>query len=318
MLGRAADNLFWMARNIERAENIIRLIRTSRRADMISNTGQEGEEAIENIWMVPLQISGDTSTFIKEYGEISEGRVSAYLLTDKKNPGSVRSLIANARENARATRYLLTSDVWECINRTWLHIENLNYSQINRSSMDDYLELMIDRSYMFKGAMVGSMRRGEGLQFSLLGQNLERADHTARLLAQYFGISQSSLRKAKTRHPVGEYYHAMVLLNALNAYKAYRETFTSSIELEKIAELLILHKEVPRSLRACVNELAEILRTLNPTAPVLKDVYNLQYRLQSVQITQLLRVGLDNFLIDFSKQIDETSLDIQQDFMMVL
>jgi uncharacterized alpha-E superfamily protein len=312
MLGRAADNLFWMARNMERIENIVRLVKTGRTANMLSDENA----AQDNIWEMPLDVCGQKQKFIDEYGEISEGRVTAFMLSDQKNPSSVRSLLSNVRENARSTRHFLTSDVWESINRTWLTTKDKSYKDIKKESVDEYLDWMIGRCYMFKGVMAGSMRRGEGLHFSNLGQCIERADHSARLLTVHFANGLNS-QSQPGQMQVRDYYRSMVLLNALNAYKAYRETFHSNIELDKIAELFILHKEVPRSLRACIDEIADILRSLNPTASVMKEVYDLQYRLDTVQISQLRRVGLGYFLIDFSKHMDEISLNIQHDFMMV-
>ncbi len=312
MLGRAADNLFWMAKNMERIENVVRLLQTGRTSNMLSDNGSAGD----NIWEMPLDICGQKDAFLADYGEVSDGRVCAYMLSDMNNPSSVRSLLSNVRENARATRHFLTSDLWDCINRTWLAIKDMSYKDIQRRSIDDHLEWMIDRCYMFKGVLSGSMRRGESLQFAILGQCIERADNSARLLR----LHSANAEKNKTKQgnmQVRDYYRSMVLLNALSAYKAYRETFHSSIDLDKIAELIILHKEVPRSLRACVDEIADILRVLNPTASVMSEVYDLQYRLDTIQIAQLRRVGLGHFLLDFSKQMDEISMNIQTDFMMV-
>ncbi|SCA57954.1 conserved hypothetical protein [Candidatus Terasakiella magnetica] len=313
MLGRAADNLFWMARHMERAENIVRLLQTTRHSNMIKNN-DDGE--VCRLSLASLQVSGQEELFSKEYGAATKGRVTAFMLCDLNNPSSVKSSLRFARENARATRHLLTSDVWSCMNRTWLAVRDLGYSEISKASIDDHLDWMIDRSYMFRGTMEGSMRRGEGLKFANLGFCLERADYTARFLGAHLG--QNNNFATTTRNlQVSDYYQATVLLHALNAYKAYRETFSSSIEVDRIAELLILHEEVPRSLLACVNDVVDILKELNPSSVVLKDVYELQYRLQSVQISQLQRVGIDHFLRDFSKQIDEISLAIQNEFMMV-
>jgi uncharacterized alpha-E superfamily protein len=312
MLGRAADNIYWMARNMERVENVVRLIKTIRTANMLSETGEQGD----SIWQMPLDISAQRNRFMDDYDDLSAGRVCAFMLSDLNNPSSVKSLLANARENARATRHFLTTDVWECINRTWLSIKDLSYSDIKRRSIDDHLELMIDRSYMFKGVLSGTMRRGEGLQFANLGLCVERADNSARLLMAHFANAEKN-KSSMGEMQVQDYYRSLVILNALNAYKAYRETFYSSVELDKIAELIVLHKEVPRSLRACVDEIADVLRTLNPTVSVLKEVYDIQYRLETVKISQLRRVGLEHFLLDFSKYMDEISVNIQRDFMMV-
>jgi len=313
MLGRAADNLFWMSRTMERVENTVRLIKTCRTATMLSDRN----DANDTLWDMPLDLTGQREAFLTIYEEVEEGPVIAYMLSDPRNPASVKSLLANARENARATRHFLTTDVWECINRTWLHIADKSYKDIQRDSLEDYLEWFIERSYMFKGVMHGSMRRGEGLLFANLGQAIDRADYSARMLNVHFNSITESKQGRLDTLQVRDYYRSTLLLNALNAYKAYREAFHSSIELDKIAELFILHKEVPRSLKACVYDIAELVRTLNPTASVMKDIYDLQYRLDTVKIAQLRRVGLGFFLSDFSKQMDEISLNIQKDFMMV-
>jgi len=312
MLGRAAGNLFWMARSMERVENIVRLLVSSRNASMLSE--HEGQD--NNVWNMPLEISAQKAKFLDEYHDVNEGRVTAFMLCDGNNPASVKSQLKQARENARATRHFLTAAVWECINRTWLIVKDTRYQDLQKSSVDDYLEWLIDRCYMFKGVLSASMRRGEGLYFSNLGLCIERADHSARMMSVHFYNSQLSQSQSGIME-VRDYYRSLALLNSLNAYKAYREAFHSSIELDKIAELFILHKELPRSLRGCLDEMVDILRTLNPTSSTLKEVYELQYRLDSVQIAQLRRVGLEYFLLDFTKYMDEISLKIQRDFMMV-
>ncbi len=109
----------------------------------------------------------------------------------------------------------------------------------------------------------------------------------------------------------------MALLKALGSYRAYRETFASNLDFTRIAELLILHGTVLRSLRGCIDEVVTSLRALNPTADSLKAAHDLQYRLQTVQIGLVRRVGLHAFLLDFSKELDEISARIQRDFMMV-
>lgn len=312
MLGRAADNLYWMARNMERIENILRLIKTCRTSTMLSDTNGKTDSA----WEMPLVIAGQKELFMENYGEITPGRVTAFMLMDLENPSSVKSLLANARENARATRHFLTSDLWECINRTWLQVKDMHYDDFRKNSIDDHIEWMIDRSSMFKGVTFGSMRRGEGLHFTNLGLLVERADNSARMMLAHFANARQGASSVGALS-VRDYYRSVALLNALNSFKAYRETFNSSIELDKIAELFVLQKAVPRSLRACVDDIADNLRALNPAVDVLREVYDIQYRLDTIQIAQLRRVGLDSFLVDFSKQMDEISAKIQQDFMMV-
>lgn len=313
MLGRAADNIFWMARYVERVENTVRLLRATALTALLIESADGGSDD-NTVWARPLLLTGRMDDFLARYEQLSPGRLMAYMLLDRDNPASVKSTLDRARESARATRHLLTNEVWEGINKTWLAIKDLHYAALAQDSLDDRLDWLTERCFLFRGALFGSMRRDEGLLFANLGLYLERGDHTARFLA-----SQPE-RGAASDDPavkVREYYEGTALLKALGSYRAYRETFSSNIEFTRIAELLILHGTVPRSLRGAVDEIVNSLRTLNPTADSLKAAHELQYRLQTVQIGHVRRVGLRAFLLDFSKELDEITGRIQRDFMMV-
>jgi len=312
MLGRAADNIFWMARYVERVENIVRLLRaTALNALLTASTDGANDDTV---WARPLLLTGQMDDFLARYEQLTSGRVMAYMLLDRDNPASVKSVLANARESARATRHLLTNEIWECLNKTWLAIKDLHYVSLQRSTIDDQLDWLSERCFMFRGALFGSMRRDEGLQFANLGLYLERGDHTARFLASQPDRAAASDDPATK---VREYYEATALLKALGSYRAYRETFSSNLDFTRIAELMILHATVPRSLRGAVDEIVVSLRSLNPAADSLKAAYDLQYRLQTIQIGHVRRVGLRAFLLDFSKELDDISAQIQRDFMMV-
>ncbi len=312
MLGRAADNLFWMTRYVERVENTVRLLRATALTALLIESGGNGADT--SVWARPLLLTGRMDDFLARYEQLSPGRLMAYMLLDRDNPASVKSVLDRARESARATRHLLTTEVWEGINATWLAITDLHFAALQQQGLDDRLDWLTERCFLFRGALFGSMRRDEGLLFANLGLYLERGDHTARFLA-----SQPE-RAAATEDPaakVREYYEGTALLKALGSYRAYRETYSSNIEFPRIAELLILHGTVPRSLRGAVDEVVNSLRALNPTADSLKAAHELQYRLQTIQIGHVRRVGLRAFLLDFSKELDEISGQIQRDFMMV-
>jgi len=312
MLGRAADNIFWMARYVERVEDTVRLLcATALTALLIESAEGSGDDTV---WARPLLLTGRMNDFLDRYEQISSGRVMAYMLLDRDNPASVKSVLARARECARATRHLLTNEVWEGINKTWLAIKDLHYDSLQQSAIDDHLDWLTERCFLFRGALFGSMRRDEGLHFANLGLYLERGDHTARFLASQ---PERPGQNDDSASRVREYYEGTALLKALGSYRAYRETFASNLDFARIAELMILHSAVPRSLRGAVDEIVNSLRGLNPAAESLKAAYELQYRLQMVQIGHVRRVGLRSFLLDFSKELDNISAQIQRDFMMV-
>ncbi|WP_142848017.1 alpha-E domain-containing protein [Telmatospirillum sp. J64-1] len=313
MLGRAADNLFWMARYVERAENIARLLQVSCESALLPS---RGEEKRRQDWEAPLWMTGALDDFHERYEEVTEGRVLSYMILDNHNSSSIRASLWRARENARASRHLLTAELWEGLNHTWLGITGLTWPELRRTGVSEHLEWVRDRSHLFRGALYGSMRRSEGFWFSCLGTSLERADNTARLLrVKWEGLAGDIFSPGQKGGP--DFYRATVLLKALSAYKSYREIYATGLDFHKIADLLILRNDMPRSLMASLREGTEILNRLNPGLPASKQASDLLHRLESVQVSDLMRLGLHVFLDDFSRQMGELSQRIQRDFMMV-
>lgn len=319
MLGRAADHLYWMARYLERAENNTRLLRTCHLVDLLPPEHLGNDK--KGVWHIPMLCTGTMAHFDETYEEVTRDRVLAFMISDMANAASLRCCFHDARENARATRPLLTTDIWECINQTWLAISGLTGRVLRKENIGDRMDWMIDRCYMFQGTFQGSMRRGEERLFALMGQTLERAGHTCRYLTTFAEAMQSGLRRdfspTTSAHQSRHLYITTLMLRGLNSYKAYRELYSANVTFEGTAELLVLEPTVPRSVRCCVDELATTLRTLNPDCEALRQIYDLQYRLQTVEMNHLRRIGLSAFLRDTVKHLDRLSLQIQHDFMMI-
>ena len=179
MLGRTANNVYWMARYVERAENLARLLASTHHMSLMpSSNGQENQD-----WRAPLQLAGDTEDFVARYGEVTAGHVLAYMALDPENASSIRSCVRLARENARATRPWLTSEVWESINNAYLELEHLSYGSLVDQGFQEFFDRVKQRSHLFRGAVYGTLRRAETFTFSRLGTFIERADNTARFLA---------------------------------------------------------------------------------------------------------------------------------------
>lgn len=311
MLARAADNIFWMARTVERAEHIARLMEVSMRSAMLPASGGNGGRLSD--WETPLYMTGRVDDFFSRYEKVTEGRVLSYMILDKHNPSSIRCALGAARENARAVRHLLTSELWEILNRTWLDIADMTWNDVTRIGVPQHLEWVRFRSHLFRGALFGSQRRAEGFHIAGFGMAVERADNTARLLRAKWDSLQGD---ATVRAP--DFYRAGVLLETVSAYKAYRETFSAQLEPRRIAELLIQRPDVPRSLAFCVREMDVMLRAMDPDSPLLGDLGALSRRLEGVQMVDLVRVGLHRFLDEIIAEVGRLSDRMRAHYLMVV
>jgi len=310
MLGRTANNVYWMARYVERAENLARLLASTYHMSLLPAAGSN--DALQ--WEAPLSLAGDREDFLKRYSDIMPGTVLAYMALDPDNSSSIRSCLRAARENARATRPELTTEVWEGINQTYLEMEAMSYSKMVDQGFREFFDWVKERSHLFRGAIYGTMRRGHAFTFSRLGTFIERADNTARFLALKWEVLAPSGRPLAAE----DYYRWGALLRAFSAFKAYREVYSGIIEPRRVAELLVLRRDMPRSLFACTAETVDILRQLRADAECTRVAEQIHERLQRNRIDGILRSGLPRFLNGFVVRNNEMHGMISQEFMLVL
>jgi uncharacterized alpha-E superfamily protein len=310
MLGRTANNVYWMARYVERAENLARLLASTYHMSLLPAAGTSAAAQ----WEAPLQLAGDRSDFGARYREISAANVMSYMALDAENDASIRSCIRLARENARATRPELTTEVWEGINQTYIELEGMSYHELMDRGFREFFDWVKERSHLFRGAIYGTMRRGDAFTFSRLGTFIERADNTSRFLAVKWDLL------APTGRPMAaeDYYRWGAVLRAFSAFKAYREVYSGIIEPRRVAELLVLRGDMPRSLFACTYEVMEILKGLRSQASCTRLAVQIHERLQRNRIDGILRSGLPRFLNGFIVRNNELHGMIGQEFMLVL
>ncbi len=309
MLGRTANNVYWMTRYVERAENMARLLASTYHMSLMPMSNQAGIDQ----WEAPLRLVGDREDFLSRYQEITPGTVLAYMALDHQNPGSIRASIAQARENARATRTELTSEVWEGLNQTYLEVETMSYPRMVDQGFGEFFDWVKERSHQFRGAIVGTMRRGDAFTFLRLGTFIERADNTARFLT----IKWETLAPSARPLTAEDYYRWGALLRAFSAFKAYREVYSGIIEPRRVAELLILRRDMPRSLLACSGEVAEILGRLRQDSGCTQLANQILERLKRNRIDGILRSGLPPFLGSYVANNNELHTKIGQEFMLI-
>src|SRR3954469_19502251 len=178
MLSRTADHLFWMARYMERAENTARMLDVNYQMSLLP----QSVEAAEKGWKGLLSISELSGDYAKRHGAVTPRGVMDYMVSDPKNGSSIRSCLMAARENARAVRGTLTTEVWETQNQTWLEFQRMVASDAFQRGPGEAFEWVKFLSHLSRGVTVGTMLQDEAFHFLRIGSFLERADNTARLL----------------------------------------------------------------------------------------------------------------------------------------
>jgi uncharacterized alpha-E superfamily protein len=301
MLSRTADNLFWLARYMERADFLARIVEATQRLaalpDSYSDTGTEWESALE--------ASGAAEGFRESKVALEEANVVEYLTFAADNPSSIRNCIENARANARSVRTALTGEVWESINGAWIELKrfeksNLACGRYDREDLSNFLDFVKRISLDHDGAFHRTMLRNEAYWFSRLGLYIERADNTARILDVKYHVL---LPQTEAVGGSLDYFQWTAILRAVSALTAYHWVYREGVKPWLIADLLICRMEMPRSLIACYVNLARFLDEIGKSdaAPgaAQKQAHDMVARLRQVTMDNIVKVGLHEFITDF-------------------
>ncbi|EJM71137.1 MULTISPECIES: alpha-E domain-containing protein [Pseudomonas] len=297
MLSRTASDLYWMSRYLERAENLARMLDISYSLSLMPQDGRG--DGLHELAM-PLLITGTLDDYLERHGNLHAERLLHFFALDAANPASIYSCLGAARASAHAVRGRITADMWENINATWLEIRGIAEQGLSRYGMSRFCEWIKERSHLFRGASYGTIMRNDAFRFIRLGTFIERADNTLRLLDARYEMAgdQAEAVRDGTAHA---YYQWSALLRALSSFEAYTEIYRDAPGARHVAELLLLRADVPRSLRACTEEIDQILASL-PGAngrPAQRLAAEMDARLRYTGINEILDEGLHAWLTEF-------------------
>ena len=312
MLSRTADHLFWMARYTERAENTARMLDVNLQTQLLPQSA----EATEQGWRAVLGISELQPAFDDKYPAITHKDVIDFMVKDPENPSSIASCLTHARENARAVRGALTTEVWETQNTTWLDMHSVLNNHTLERDPGEFFEWVKHRSHLSRGVTIGTMLKDEAFYFIRLGTFLERADNTARLLDVKFHSADGNLLASHD----ADFYHWASVLRSVSAFETYRKAYRDVITPARVAELLILRADMPRSLMACVTEVVTNLAEVrnNSSAETERFAGRIHADLRFSSMDEILKRGLHDFLTEFLKQIYELGNRVSRDFLLPL
>jgi uncharacterized alpha-E superfamily protein len=322
VLSRTADHLFWMARYIERAENTARMLDVNLSTSLLPQSAQ----ALESSWRALLSISELTEEFDERYPIVSPRDVMDFMVRDASNSSSICACLRAARENARAVRGSLTTEVWETHNDTWLDLQRKLSDRTPERDPQAFFEWVKFRSHLSRGVTIGTMLKDEAFYFVRLGTFLERADNTARLIdVKYHGLSDESGRapaaanKDSVDHPP-DFYHWAAVLRSVSAFETYRKVYRDVITPSRVAELLILRGDMPRSLASCLNEVSvnlEMVRNRR-SEETERRAGLLRAELRYGRIEDILARGLHSYLTEFLERINDLGERVSEDFLVPL
>lgn len=313
MLSRAAENLYWMTRYVERAEAMARILDVAQRMSLQKSAG--GFEQSEE-WEAALIIAGCDEPFAIRRGKATRRAVIDFLAFAPDNPSSINACLRAARENARAMRAQITSEAWQSINAAWLELQGVTLAKVEADGPLAFFDWVRERSHLFRGVAEGTMQRDDAHRFMRLGTLLERADSTARILdVKYHVLLPSS-------SDVGgavDYYQWGALLRSVSAFRIYRQIYRDAIRPAKVAELLILREDFPRSLHACFAEIVEILQRLRERYrrdyPSVRLAEGMLMKLRYGDIEAIFDRGLHEYLTEAIDGNIELGAAIVRDFM---
>ncbi|MBU3693811.1 MAG: alpha-E domain-containing protein [Rhodocyclaceae bacterium] len=280
MLSRTASNLYWMARYIERAENTARTLNIAHQKAMLASA--RATSASE--WAQPLLISGRHDAYVAAGRPVDAPSVTTFMAIDPDNPSSIHACIRQARENARAVRSTITSEMWEVVNTTWLGLRDFDASVFRSREAGRFLAWVKERSHLFRGVTFGTMLHDEAFRFNRLGTFVERGDNTVRIL----DVSYHALVEDE-EIPQAEYYHWTALLRSVSALEAYRKVYRDHIDPERVAQFLMLDRQLPRSLMYCIHEVYMALESVigNVSSPPMRTVMGLYAQLDNANVADL-------------------------------
>ncbi len=309
MLSRVAENLYWMARYIERAENTARLVGVN------ANLLLDLPKGIAPGWEPLIAITGSEAQYRGRYADASERNVLRFLIADLENPGSILFSLRAARENCRTIRDIVPREAWEQLNELYLYAREEINAGLTKKGRHAYLKQVIQSVQMLTGLMVGTMNHDAGYQFMRVGRNLERADMTTRIIDVR---SASLLDEASLELRPLENIQWVSVLKSLTGYQMYRQSMQVSVRQADVRRFLFRHGEFPRSVMHTMGATAEGLEALPVKADApLRVVARVRRTLLDTDVGDMGPEALHDFIDELQRDFMEIHAEVDRAYFHV-
>ena len=287
MLSRSAERLYWLARYLERTENIARLV------SVHMNLLMDLPKGVEMGWRQLIQINTSEQEFFEKNNVANERNITRFLLVDATYSGSLFSSLSAARENIRTSRELLPDEAWEQVNEIYLFAKNNLDTVGNRRHRVLFLNEILKGCQRFTGLLSGYMSHNNPYRFILLGRNIERADMTSRIL------DLASLLLSESRSDEMRQYETILWMNvlkALNALLMYRQQMRSRVKGDDVLNFLLLDTSLPRSVACCIAEISYCISRLPNNDKLPLKLVELETYVQAIDTRQTTQEQLRGVL----------------------
>jgi len=310
MLSRTADHVYWLGRYAERAESLARTLDMQYRLSLLPR-----EISSDGFgWAQTLAALGLADAYAGRHETLAPHQVIDFLAFDRENPSSILSCLRTARENARAVRGTISSEMWETFNSTWLEARAQAPSRFTARNVAEFIEWVKYRAHLARGVVLGSMLRDEGYHFMQLGTFLERADGVARLLRIRLACENTTDDGEPDAH---DYYSWSVLLRALSAFEIFRRVSRESITPLRVVEFATFRTDVPRSLYRSAELIYVNLQAVAnaQSAETERRAGRLHAILRFGTLDSIAAGGVQSFLGDVLVNVADLSDRIGRDFL---
>ncbi|MFN3972269.1 MAG: alpha-E domain-containing protein [Gemmobacter sp.] len=311
MLSRTAENLYWLARYVERAETAARLLEVGARIALLPSS-----QGFRSEWDSILRASGTAIGFQKKYGDPVQRNLESWLFFDRDNASSVASCLTAARENGRIVRTALTTQMWDAINSAFQDLRTFDRTPRSEMSLSRLTEWTMRQTALLRGAMEATHLRNDGYDFLNLGFDLERADNTARLLDVKYYVLLPSLDFVGSGL---DNYQWTTLLRAMSAHRAFHWAYGGEVTAAKIAHFLILNPLMPRSLVTCVEgantHLDRLSRGYRRSTRAQDCARGMLAGLAELRIEDVFEEGLHEFLSRFILEVGDLGAAVHDSYL---
>jgi uncharacterized alpha-E superfamily protein len=292
MLSRTAANLYWIARYMERADTVARLLEVGSRISLLPSA-----QGYRSDWDSLLQATGMAHAFAQKYGQTVQRNIESFLFFDRDNPSSVASCITAARENGRIVRTALTTQVWDALNTAFQELKQLEREERSKLELSRLTDWTMRHAAMLRGAIDATLLRDDGFNFLNIGYYLERGDNTARLLdVKYYVL----LPRIDFVGSGLDNYQWTTLLRAMGAQRAFHWAYGGDVTAMKIADFLIRNPQSPRSLATCtaglMNHLGRLANAYGRETEAQVQAQRLLAGIETATVEAIFDEGLHEFL----------------------
>lgn len=295
MLGRTANSLFWLFRYLERVDNTARMIDAGLRMALTRDLVASEEE-----WRSVIAAAGQRAAYEKRHASYTGMQAWNFMLRDKDNPASVLAVFRAVRDNARVARNVVTSELWQAVNDSWMQIRDMLAKPVLDQRLGEVLAAIRQAGLLAHGAIIGTMPRDEGFHFARAGTFIERADNVARLLDIKYYLLLPSLSYVGSSLDTGQWDS---VLRAVSGDRAYRWLNSTQIDARGIVQFLVFDTRFPRSLAYCHGALRDHLQAIATihgqeasSHALMRDAAQ---RLDDTGLEGVFERGLHEFLLDF-------------------